>query len=82
MDPFGIFELLDTLSALTAEENIAEEPAQNPQNERRVSPDDKAFFPPDMGGGILNAENAKNVSAIEALYERHDKISKRIDDKK
>ena len=79
MDKFGIFELLDTLSqiaASTQEENPGEQeaPASPP------SADDKAFLPPEFNGATPNAQLQRD--ALDALYQRHESISKRIDKKK
>ncbi len=82
MDPFGIFELLDTLSALTSGQNPAEQKEPAPETKQRVSPEDKVFSPPEIPGQPANGDPAKNLSAIESLYERHDKISRKIDKNK
>ena len=79
MDKFSIFELLDTLSQIAAsaqEENTGEQEAS-------VSPpsaDDKAFQPPYFNGATPNAQLQRD--ALDALYQRHESISKRIDKKK
>ena len=81
MDKFGIFELLDALSQMAAERT--ETPPSPPQAPApRLSPDDKSFLPPDLGGEALANEQKMQRDAISALYDRHESISKRIDKKK
>ena len=83
MDKFGIFELLDTLSQITSSaqsegdgtENATATPAPPP------SPDDKSFLPPDFNGENATGEQKLQRDALNALYERHESISKRIDKK-
>ena len=80
MDKFGIFELLDTLSEITAETAEQKTPPSEPAPQR-PSPDDKSFQPPDWGGAQEGAQNAQR-NAINELYSRHENISKRIDKNK
>ena len=81
MDKFGIFELLDTLSELATDrvENEVPPPEANPL---RPSPDDKSFLPPDLNGNPLSEEQQLQRNALNALYERHESVIKRIDKKK
>ena len=81
MDKFGIFELLDTLAEITAEAKEGEQPQSEPPASR-PSPADKSFLPPDLGGESLPEEQKIQRDALNALYERHESISKRIDKKK
>ena len=66
MEKFGIFELLDTLSALMSENSAPQTP--EPQT---PSPLDSAFSPPSYG--------EKQTGALQDLLEKHDKMSRRID---
>ena len=78
MEKFGIFELLDTLSAILAGQ---EEPAaaQKPQPER-PSAQDSAFAPPAYAGENPG-ENKSEIAALSSFLARHDKTSKKIDGK-
>ena len=81
MDKFGIFELLDTLSQIATDRAESEltppdAPALHP------SPDDKSFLPPDFNGEQLDGGQTIQRNALNALYDRHDSISKRIDKNK
>lgn len=80
MDKFGFFDLLDTLAqiATDAQPQKTDSPASPPT---RVSPDDKAFLPPEFDRKPPN-ETSLPRNALNALYERHENISKRIDKKK
>ena len=87
MEKFGIFELLDTLSALTAPVNGAEAETgdENPAPETaKANPQDDAFAPPVFGAPPLKEEAPaqKNGDAISALLQRHERISKKIDGQK
>lgn len=81
MDKFGIFDLLDTLAQIAADANPAQ-PPEDPAPAQRVSPDDKAFLPPDFNNQETPNANDTHRSALNSLYERHETISKRIDKKK
>ena len=65
MEKFGIFELLDTLSALLNENSAPEAPEK-----QSPSPHDSAFSPPSYAEG--------ETGALQDLLERHDKMSRRI----
>ena len=76
MEKFGIFELLDTLSAILTGENgapAAEAPA-------KPSTDDAAFQPPSYSGAQPE-EQAANP-ALSSFLAHHDEVSKKIDGKK
>ena len=88
MEKFGIFELLDTLSAITAplsevESADAEQAQTQPE---RANPQDSAFSPPAFGAPPLRenepAPEKESGNAFTALLQRHDSISKKIDGKK
>ncbi len=70
MEKFGIFDLLDALSA--AMEQSGEEDAPPPAE--TVTPDagDRAFAPPSYAGG----EEAN--AALSSLLARHEEIKKKI----
>ncbi len=82
MDKFGIFDLLDTLAQIASDAQPQEKPSDDTPA-TRVSPDDKAFLPPDFAPQNP-AENEKDTrkNALASLYERHESISRRIDQKK
>ena len=81
MDKFGIFDLLDTLAQIASDTQSTQKEQDAPPP-TRVSPDDKAFLPPDFNGQTGANGNDLQRSALNALYERHESISKRIDKKK
>ncbi len=68
MEKFGIFELLDTLSALILPEAGAPSPAEKPNAA------DRAFAPP----GYKEQETPPAASAISAFLDRHDRAVKHI----
>ena len=78
MEKFGIFELLDTLSAILAGEK---EPAaaQKPPAEQ-PAPQDTAFAPPAYSGENTG-ENRSEIAALSSFLAQHDKVSKKIDGK-
>lgn len=83
MEKFGIFDLLDALSAFAS---------AGKETETNKKPDlnTAAFAPPSYGagydGGPGDAPNApsapKQGEAFSAFLSRHDALSKKIDDKK
>lgn len=90
MEKFGIFDLLDTLSAIMAADTPAKKPDEAAAAQEtdgndigKITPQasDSAFAPPSYGtekeGGISVAER----NAFGAFLERHDAISKKIDKK-
>ena len=81
MDKFGIFELLDTLSQIAADRTEGDLPQSNAPT-LHPSPDDKSFLPPDFNGEQLDSGQTMQRNALNALYDRHDSISKRIDKNK
>ena len=76
MEKFGIFELLDTLSAILAGEN--ETPAAQKEPPKRPSTGDAAFAPPAYAGEQPSNAQEKN-SALSAFLAHHDEVSKKID---
>ena len=76
MEKFGIFELLDTLSALAD----TQETAKEEQKDAAPNAADAAFAPPTYGDPP--ADGNAETRAITSLLERHDEISKRIDKRK
>ena len=69
MEKFGIFELLDTLSALILPEEKQPEPEKAPHAE------DAAFAPPDYQGPSAPPAGA---SALSSFLDRHDRTVKQI----
>ena len=90
MEKFGIFDLLDTLSAIMATDS----PAKSEATEEKAPPtsgdtgviqpkqSDGAFAPPSYLAGENGAvsTNAER-DALGAFLERHDAISRKIDKK-
>ena len=72
MEKFGIFELLDALSAIVAPEKETEESAP-PQDAESIFASPAPDTPP-------AAEPA--YSPVDSLLKRHDEISRKIDGKK
>ena len=74
MEKFGIFELLDALSALT------QEPEKEPE------PTDPAFeppiYPPAEGKEAPDARMIKTDQALEGFYARHAAVAKKATKKK
>lgn len=84
MEKFGIFELLDTLSAITAPGNETSLPEQGEQIKPET--DDKAFSAPDFATGGAPAplpehKTRTEQNALAALLQKHDSISRKIDGK-
>ena len=80
MDKFGIFDLLDTLSQIASDAAPQEKPTEPPPVQR-VSPDDKAFLPPEFPDGKTK-EDAQSRNALSSFYEKHSRISSGIDKRK
>lgn len=91
MEKFGIFELLDTLSAIMApnpadgepipaENKHRSAPASETEKAEIISPkqSDSAFAPPSFGGE-QTLEAQANRNALDTFLQRHDAISKKID---
>ena len=74
MEKFGIFELLDTLSAIVEEDGDKKEA----ENQEKADPSDKAFAPPDYPA----AAQGERGEALSSFLTRHEEIVKRIDKKK
>ncbi len=84
MEKFGIFELLDALSALTAQENA-------PAEKATPSPEDAAYRPPAYGAAEPAAPAAPQSAdgagsertpspdraALSEFYARHEEIAKK-----
>lgn len=88
MEKFGIFELLDTLSALTTMQADELQP-QNGEQEQppapaKASPSDAAFAPPAFGAPqpLSGEQTTETADALSALLDRHASISKKIDGQK
>ncbi len=73
MEKFGIFELLDALSALTAHDRPA-----SADETAHPSSDDRAFRPPDYGQPQA-APTEKNEDALKAFLARHDAVAHKAD---
>ena len=97
MEKFGIFELLDALSALTAPQNAAA--SENPAPQNASAPENPAnqhdyFAPPAYAAAPVESETPKQdpfaafppseekSDAYSAFLARHDEASRRIDGKK
>ncbi len=74
MEKFGIFELLDALSAITAAAGTEDKDAQT----------DKAYLPPSYGESAPSAPAAPSAErdALQSFLARHDAIAKKADRKK
>lgn len=93
MEKFGIFELLDALSALTAPDPAHDVQKSEPKTENTVSPraEDAAFSPPVYGGYTPERPAVKapqpsdpqtpvrEQDALSSLLSRQEEISRRID---
>lgn len=75
MEKFGIFELLDTLSAILGDEDAATAAPSVPAERSEPSLTDKAFLPPEYKGG-------ENADALSSFLNKHDETVKRIGKKK
>ena len=83
MEKFGIFELLDTLSALILPDG---QPAVRPEEHTSEAPraEDSAFAPPAYRGAPAPAVPPAPApppasSALHSFLEKHDSAVKRID---
>lgn len=73
MEKFGIFELLDTLSALILPDGTASPPPKtNPRQ------DDAAFAPPAYAGPPPKPETSSSA-ALSSFLEKHEKTVKKVD---
>ncbi len=79
MEKFGIFELLDALSALTARDTAAPNDEKN-----QPSPDDRTFRPPDYGQTATEqtVPRQTNDDALSAFLARHSAVAKKADKNK
>lgn len=87
MEKFGIFELLDTLTALTSAQEPQNGDQPPPADERppvqKADVNDKAFAPPETASPLPKSPAAPSqADAFAALISRHESISKRIDGQK
>ena len=81
MEKFGIFELLDALSAVLDGKNDAPPPEEHPAETPDKTPEkptavDASFLPPDYAG------SAQEGDALSSFLSRHDETVKRIEKKK
>lgn len=86
MEKFGIFELLDALSALTAPDSAPSAKNDKPLEQTPQPPraEDAAFSPPVYGGFSPEQPAAEQhpsgeQDALSALLSRQEEISRRID---
>ncbi len=80
MEKFGIFELLDTLSAIMEKDAPAPPPADGPSATPPDAPatpsvEDRSFLPPDYAGGESSA-------ALSSFLSKHDELARRAAKKK
>ena len=73
MEKFGIFELLDTLSALLLPET---KPPAPPKETPRT--DDSAFAPPPYAGAPAADPSEGTATAISSFLKKHDDAAKKI----
>lgn len=79
MEKFGIFELLDTLSALSAPQSGEQTEGDTPENaDENAAPKTGADASPALSGERPDPK----LSAFESLIARHEGISKKIDKNK
>ena len=81
MEKFGIFELLDTLSALILPDGRAEGGEERPQSAPQPPrAEDRAFAPPAYNGesAAPPAPAPPASSALSSFLEKHDSTVKRI----
>ena len=76
MEKFGIFELLDTLSALLPQDGEKKNAEEGEKSSPNVK--DAAFSPPSYAAEPKTAEDA----ALSSFLSRHDEIARRVDKKK
>lgn len=75
MEKFGIFELLDTLAALTDSDAPAQTPTAEEGSEGKKMPDD-AFRAPTYGAPTEQLRSGE-TQAIDGFLARHDAISRK-----
>ena len=76
MEKFGIFELLDTLSAFAAPD------PESTAEETKPQQTDGVFAPPPYATVDSGEDPSGEAAALASLLERHDRIAKKIDGKK
>lgn len=75
MEKFGIFELLDALSALTAQkEEQASPPAEQTAERKRP---DETFVPPSYGEAQSAPPAAHDADALAGFLARHDAVARK-----
>lgn len=81
MEKFGIFELLDALSAITAPDSPAPPPSARDDAPQETRQNDAAFRAPDYGGAVPAAQEAKPHAdgALSSFLARHDEIAKKAE---
>ena len=77
MEKFGIFELLDALSALTAQNGP--EPDGDPPAAPRLP--DGAFDPPAYGGEPPQKTGGRENDALAGFLARHDAVARKAEKK-
>lgn len=87
MEKFGIFELLDTLSALSSAREEPDSAQPNPSADQpplqKADVNDRAFAPPPVSAAPYEPQAAPSqADAFAALISRHENISKKIDERK
>lgn len=77
MEKFGIFELLDALSALTAQ-NVPP-PAEEPPAKKRQP--DESFDPPAYGGEPQEKTGGRESDALADFLARHEAVARKAEKK-
>ena len=75
MEKFGIFELLDALSAMT--ERTAVE--KSPEPASAPTPENAAFQPPAYTAPQTDETPSPKTSALNAFLKKHDSVSNKAD---
>lgn len=75
MEKFGIFELLDTLSALAPEKETQHDAEKT---EKNPPVPDGAFAPPSYPDGG-NAKTKTSADALQGFLARHDAVARKAD---
>lgn len=80
MEKFGIFELMDALSAIVSAETPTDDSA--PQTTGTPTAQDAAFDPPSYGEEKRDEGPSGQRDALSSFLSRHDNLSKKIDGEK
>ncbi len=80
MEKFGIFELLDALSALTAQNEPPQEPAAEEKEPAPKKPDG-AFAPPSYGSEPPAKTGGREADALSDFLARHDAVARKAEKK-